>query len=61
MNSTRQILELVSEFELDDVADLTIVMSRKELETILAIDAAHARRDALHERPTITMPAIKFT
>jgi hypothetical protein len=62
MNNVRPILELVSDLELDDLADLTIVMSKKELETILSIDAAHAAHAAraeVHDRPTVTMKVVK--
>lgn len=44
-HETKNVLELVSDFELDDVLDITVVMSKFELETILAIDAAHSARD----------------
>ena len=57
--SASAILELCTDFELDDVTDLTIVISKKELETILAIDAAHGEREARHIRPTVQMPAVK--
>ncbi len=59
MNSPRRILELVSDFELDDLAEITVVISKKELETILSIDAAYAGRAQVHERPTVTMAAVK--
>lgn len=59
MDNARRILELVSDFELDEVTDLTIVMSRKELETILSIDAAYASRAEVHNRPTVVMGAVK--
>lgn len=56
----KRFLELVSDDEIDDLAELTIVMSSEELEMILAIDAAHASREATHQRPTLTMPAVKM-
>lgn len=49
----------LSDFDVDAAADITIVMSRKELETILAIDEAHARRAFAHEHPTVTMLAVR--
>lgn len=58
-SNAQQILELVSDFELDDVTDLTIVMSQKELDTILSIDAAYAVRQEVHCRPTVTMEVVK--
>ena len=58
-NGPLQILELVSDFELDDIADLTIVMSRDELDLILSIDAACAGRAGIHDRPTVVMGAVK--
>lgn len=47
------------EFELDDLMDVTIVMSPEEREAILAIDAAFSARSTPNERPTITMSAVK--
>lgn len=60
MNEDYTLLELCTDDELDDMLDLTIVMSRKELETILSIDLAHAERDEIHVRPTVTIPAVKI-
>ncbi len=37
----------------------TVVMSREELDAILGVDAAIARREEPHERPTVNMPAVK--
>ena len=33
----------------------TVVMSRVELETLLYIEAAHAARHEIHERPTLRL------
>ncbi len=60
MDITTKILELCTDFELDDVTELTIVMSKHEVDAILAIDAMHAARDSVHMRPTITMNAVKI-
>ena len=37
----------------------TVVMSREELDVILGVDAAIATREEPHERPTVTMSAVK--
>lgn len=38
---------------------ITLQMSRAELEVALSVDAAMARRQDAHERPTIVMNAVK--
>lgn len=53
------IFETVNAFELDDAAEITVVMSRDELDALLSIDDAWAARTTIHERPTRTMSAVK--
>jgi hypothetical protein len=53
------IFESVDTFELDDAAEITVVMSRDELNALLSIDDAWAGRATIHERPTRTMSAVK--
>lgn len=53
------IFESVDTFELDDAAEITVVMSRAELDALLGIDQAWASRANVHERPTQKMLAVK--
>ena len=51
----RRIKALYERGNLDD----TVVMSREELDAILAVDSALADRHAVHERATVSaMPAV---
>jgi len=61
MKDQNSLLELVTDSELDEAAEVTLVMSAKELQAILAIDAAHAIRDEVYTRPTVAMPVVKIT
>lgn len=53
------IFESINMFELDDAAEITVVMSRDELDALLSIDDALASRTNVHERPTRMMSAVK--
>lgn len=58
MDHPRNVLQLCTDFELDDLADVTIVMSKEELDAILSIDSACEGRFSNHERPTTRMLAV---
>lgn len=58
-NEVSGIFESVNTFELDDAAEITVVMSRAELDALLSIDEAWRARATIHERQTVTMNAVK--
>lgn len=58
-NEVSRIFESVNTYKLDDVAEITVVMSRAELDALLSIDDACRARASIHERPTVTMNTVK--